>query len=674
MLSMNRLALKAAALLTAASLWATPHAAAIQDTPPTIETSSVLRSISTLADWSFDGESDFTQDTHDSTSNGPFIRQMQSDIAHVQGAEASGHASHNSSITAFRILSEATCRSDATGPDTDFYIIGAANVTEFEATFTVPVDATASFSSSFESADSGFPGLVGGSSSVRIEFKGTRADGTAFRFFTFRGSGVSFGPDEYSEVVELKANSELSLSWKLTAVATEGFPGDEFAQGSITCELNLGDADGDGLLDVWEINGIDTNGDGIPEIDLPAMGADPFKKNLFVELDAHAGVPVDATAIAMVEAVFATAPADMVDNPDGSDGIILHVLIDDNDLTAEPYVFSTWPAEFDQQKAARFGPALLRFSPQWESTIKPIYEQIFRYCVWGSDLQSDGSLIAGIAELPGDDFIISATRIHDRYSDEYAHLRTSGLAGVFMHELGHTLNLRHGGQENKNLKPNYLSIMNYLYLFPLRGVTVEGTPRSVVWELDFARTAPRTLNENILRETQGLNGPEGRFIIFNVAADPLRPVSQIADADAPQIDWNLSGQPFETDPVAVNISRLSSNPDSLENALVPFTDWDRIWYHLSGSEDFADGPHLSAVLPDPTAFTIFDDLESFTMHDRSTPSCPADLNGDGIVDLGDISAFIALFLTQSPAADFNNDTIIDLGDIQAFVTLFLEGC
>ena len=50
------------------------------------------------------------------------------------------------------------------------------------------------------------------------------------------------------------------------------------------------------------------------------------------------------------------------------------------------------------------------------------------------------------------------------------------------------------------------------------------------------------------------------------------------------------------------------------------------------------------------------------------------MNGDGVVDNGDISAFIALFSSQSPAADFNNDGIIDNGDISAFITAFLAGC
>ena len=56
------------------------------------------------------------------------------------------------------------------------------------------------------------------------------------------------------------------------------------------------------------------------------------------------------------------------------------------------------------------------------------------------------------------------------------------------------------------------------------------------------------------------------------------------------------------------------------------------------------------------------------------PACPADLNGDGVVDNGDIGAFIGLFLAQDPAADFTGDGIIDNGDIGAFITEFLAGC
>jgi hypothetical protein len=41
-----------------------------------------------------------------------------------------------------------------------------------------------------------------------------------------------------------------------------------------------------------------------------------------------------------------------------------------------------------------------------------------------------------------------------------------------MHELGHNLNLKHGGNEHlPNFKPNYESIMNYMFqTIGLRGI------------------------------------------------------------------------------------------------------------------------------------------------------------------------------------------------------------
>jgi alpha-amylase len=54
--------------------------------------------------------------------------------------------------------------------------------------------------------------------------------------------------------------------------------------------------------------------------------------------------------------------------------------------------------------------------------------------------------------------------------------------------------------------------------------------------------------------------------------------------------------------------------------------------------------------------------------------CPADVNGDGVVDNGDIGVFISLFLSGDPAADFTGDSVIDNGDIGAFITAFLAGC
>ncbi|USN98275.1 MAG: S8 family serine peptidase [Phycisphaeraceae bacterium] len=56
-------------------------------------------------------------------------------------------------------------------------------------------------------------------------------------------------------------------------------------------------------------------------------------------------------------------------------------------------------------------------------------------------------------------------------------------------------------------------------------------------------------------------------------------------------------------------------------------------------------------------------------------SCPADINGDGILDLVDVQAFIAGFLGHDPVADLVAPFgVWDLADVQAFTSSFIAGC
>ncbi|MGH9276896.1 MAG: C2 domain-containing protein [Acidimicrobiales bacterium] len=69
-----------------------------------------------------------------------------------------------------------------------------------------------------------------------------------------------------------------------------------------------GDSDGDGLLDGWELNGYNGDGDATIDVNLPAMDAAPRHKDLFVELDTVAGRAPTHAGVAAMKAAFAAAP------------------------------------------------------------------------------------------------------------------------------------------------------------------------------------------------------------------------------------------------------------------------------------------------------------------------------------------------------------------------------
>ncbi len=57
------------------------------------------------------------------------------------------------------------------------------------------------------------------------------------------------------------------------------------------------------------------------------------------------------------------------------------------------------------------------------------------------------------------------------------------------------------------------------------------------------------------------------------------------------------------------------------------------------------------------------------------PPCPADLTGDGILDLADVQAFVSAFTSGNPAADLAEPFgVLDLADVQAFISSFVAGC
>jgi predicted extracellular nuclease len=70
-----------------------------------------------------------------------------------------------------------------------------------------------------------------------------------------------------------------------------------------------------------------------------------------------------------------------------------------------------------------------------------------------------------------------------------------------------------------------------------------------------------------------------------------------------------------------------------------------------------------------------------TTGERGTPGafldctpCAADFDGNGIVAVPDIFAFLSAWFAQGPGADFDGDTAIAVPDIFAFLSAWFAGC
>jgi hypothetical protein len=333
---------------------------------------------------------------------------------------------------------------------------------------------------------------------------------------------------------------------------------------------------GDGIPDDWKVNGVTVDpgdGSGPQFIDLPAMGATVGKPDIFVHVDwmadkKHSHAPSDA-AVKLVVDAFANAP---YISRSGSIGINLHVDVGPTS-TMDFATGTKWGA---LSRAASVGHVVQLGTTNTDASGNINYDWtefdklknraggffksgrtgIFRYAVSCHQIGSVGN--SGVARsIPGSDFIVSL--------GTFTGIIDTNVAGTFMHELGHNLGLNHGGGDGVNNKPNYVSVMNYLWQFS--GVTRGGASL-----IDYSNAALAILTEGALNETTGL-GPGSTGIAISHWVPPIPPnpgaFVQVADASQP-IDWDGDGLTTKTT-VAVD-----ANNDSTLETLTPYNDWQKL--------------------------------------------------------------------------------------------------
>jgi hypothetical protein len=135
-----------------------------------------------------------------------------------------------------------------------------------------------------------------------------------------------------------------------------------------------------------------------------------------------------------------------------------------------------------------------------------------------------------------------------------------------MHELGHNLGLHHGGDDDINGKPNYLSVMNYSFSntgIPGIGVTYSRWGPSSLYDLD----------EKSLSEPDGLLVKDGS-VPAGAKTRYTCPDSHVeTPAIGKPIDWNCLRK-IEPGRIAADI-----NDDHSLKLLHPYNDWTNLVFN-----------------------------------------------------------------------------------------------
>ncbi len=343
------------------------------------------------------------------------------------------------------------------------------------------------------------------------------------------------------------------------------------------------DADGDGIPDSAEVSGGTYAG-----IDLYAMGSRTGKKDIFIEVDymnsTDAGIIPRSESLQMVVNAFA-AQNISVHFDSGTQFSATFSTANFNLGQGSNVVAYEKCVTFDQTTCSS-NTSTRRSIYDWKAEYMDLRRRnIFHYLLMGnSQLNSGASTSSGRAELPGNDLIVTMGGTGWGFSTAVGTKLNTLInmqASTIMHELGHNLGLRHGGSDNSNNKPNYYSIMNYIYQLQGLDASPSGINAYHRWRREVVQSG---LDSNgIIKLCTLPNSPcnaPSEFVI-NYSDGTGSSLNEAALIESSNIgrgstngayaDWNLNGSKDTG-----SISKDLDGNGSASSTLTDYDDWNNL--------------------------------------------------------------------------------------------------
>ncbi len=339
---------------------------------------------------------------------------------------------------------------------------------------------------------------------------------------------------------------------------------------------------------------VDSDGDGIPDsaeqsggtfagLDLFAMGARTNQVDIFVEIDRMAstdpGLLPRQEALQKVTDTF---------NAQSLGGFPIRLHLDaGNQFSASfnPTLFNLGQTDgvlpyercisIDDPSTCSANNSSRTWIHAWKTEFSDLRRRpIFHYVVFANSIRADGAASSsGSAEQRGNDVIISLGGWG---------LNTTTLANTnrlinyqavtLMHELGHNFGLDHAGASSlPNYKPNYWSVMNYLYQLRGLGANPSGATATQRWVNFYTND-----NDWCSALENPVCGDPAQFII-NYSNGSGASLDESALQESAHLgrgstggayaDWNQSGN-LTASAVSVDV-----NKDGLRTVLTDYNDW-----------------------------------------------------------------------------------------------------